>query len=61
MIQIDHIEYPKRVKKLSNAVLKYIIADCKLALNAYPTGIKTGYYADEIHYAAMELQNRKGK
>ena len=33
--------------------------DCKAAIATMPDGYKAGYYADEIHYAAMELKRRE--
>ena len=57
--QIDHKSYPRRLRKKSEAELRYIIKDAKAAIKAYPGGHKAGYYADEIHYAAMELAKRK--
>ena len=59
MIAINHTEYQKRIKSLPIAALQFIIVDCNSALKVNPTGAKAGYYADEIHYAAMELQERK--
>lgn len=56
--QINHTEYMKKVKSLDDASLRYIIKDCQEALNNFPNGNKAGYYADEIHYCAMELSRR---
>jgi hypothetical protein len=55
---INHIEYPKTLKTKSVDSLRYIIGDCKNAIEAMPNGHKAGYYADEIHYCAMELRSR---
>ena len=59
MIQINHSEYQKKVKSLSNDCLRYIIKDCKEAICAMPNNPKNGYYQDEIHYCVMELNKRK--
>ena len=72
--QIDHIEYPKRIRNLSSDQLRFIIQDCREALRliSWPSHctdvaaeavmqncIKSGYYADEINYCAMELNRRQ--
>lgn len=59
-VQIDHGEYPKYAESLSDEALRYTIKDAAEAMNANPEGEKAGYYADEIHYAAMELKAREG-
>jgi len=41
--------------------LKHIIKDCQEAIKANPANPKTSQYADEIHYACMELNNRGEK
>jgi hypothetical protein len=56
---MNHAEYMKKVKKLSEAQLRFIIKDCNEAMDAMPDGENVGYYQDEIHYAAMELNRRK--
>lgn len=55
---IDHTEYPKMLKKKSIAELKFIIKDAREAMEAMPNNPNYGYYADEVNYAAMELNNR---
>ena len=50
LIMIDHAEYPKTLKSKSESSLRYIISDCKNALQAYTENPKSGYYQDEIHY-----------
>ena len=57
--QIDHIEYPKRIRILSSDQLRFIIQDCREALAVMQNCIKSGYYADEINYCAMELNRRE--
>ena len=59
LIMIDHAEYPKTLKSKSESSLRYIISDCKNALQAYPENPKSGYYQDEIHYCALELAARR--
>ena len=56
--QINHAEYMKKVRTLDEASLRYIIKDCQDALNNFPNCEKSGYYADEISYCAMELSRR---
>ena len=48
----------KKVRTLDEASLRYIIKDCQDALNNFPNCEKSGYYADEISYCAMELSRR---
>ena len=57
--QIDHNAYPKKCRKMDDAGLRWTIKDCKEAIAAMPNGHKAGYYADEIHYCAMELTRRE--
>ena len=59
MIQINHTQYQIKVKSLSSESLRFIIKDCKEAINAMPNNPKNGYYQDEIHYCVMELNKRK--
>ena len=58
-IEIDHAAYERKVRKLSEASLRYIIKDAGEAIKANPDGPKAGYYADEINYCASELNRRK--
>tara|TARA_R100001463_G_scaffold2401_5_gene10162 strand:- start:2421 stop:2603 length:183 start_codon:yes stop_codon:yes gene_type:complete len=58
-MSMNHIEYPKTLKSKTEAQLKYIIWDCKFAMEAMPDNPKNGYYADEIAYCTMELNKRK--
>jgi hypothetical protein len=57
--QIDHTNYPKRLRSKSVAELRFIIRDARAAQTAMPDNPKNGYYADEISYAAMELRRRE--
>ena len=59
MTEINHTEYPKSLKGRSNDALRYTIADATAAMLAMPEGDKAGYYADEVHYCAMELKSRE--
>ena len=59
-IEINHSEYPKRLRSLPTESLYFIIKDAGEALRVNPGGDKAGYYSDEIHYAAMELKRREG-
>ena len=56
---MDHSEYPKSLKDKNEDSLRYIISDCKAALNAMPENPNAGYYADEICYCADELNRRR--
>ena len=57
--QIDHAEYPKSLVDRSISSLRYTIKDCQNAMAAMPDNPKCGYYADEIHYCAMEIKRRQ--
>ena len=57
--EINHVEYPKSLKTKSAEELRWIIKDCKEAMNAMPCNPKNGYYQDEINYCANELYFRK--
>lgn len=53
-----HSDYMKLCKKRDNAELRYVIEDCRAAIEAKPENPKCGQYMDEIHYCAMELKRR---
>lgn len=59
MKRMDHTEYQKRCKGMTEAALRYTIADAAAARDAMPDGENAGYYADEVSYAAMELASRR--
>lgn len=61
MIQINHAAYQKAMKGKSFAELQFIVRDCKEAIAANPDNPKCGYYADEVHYASMEMTRRQLK
>jgi hypothetical protein len=56
---MDHAAYPKSLRGKSDAALMFTIQDAKEAMAALPNGPNTGYYADEVAYAAMELAKRR--
>ena len=58
-IEIDHDAYQRKVRKLSDQSLRFIIKDARKAIEAMPEGPKANYYADEINYCASELHRRK--
>ena len=57
-IKINHIEYPKKLKKKTVAELLYILKDANEVVRANPEGEKSGYYQDEVNYVCMELNRR---
>jgi hypothetical protein len=57
---MNHGQYQKNLKTKSVESLRFILKDAKEALEANPANPNNGYYADEVHYAAAELQ-RRGK
>ena len=58
-MQIDHNEYPKKLKKKMFAELLFNRKDAAEALAANPDGQKASYYADEICYVSMEIKRRQ--
>lgn len=54
--QMNHAACQKAMKTRSDAELHYIIKDAGEARDC--GGENAGYYADEVHYAAMELARR---
>ena len=58
MKKINHIEYPKRLKKLSIETLLYIMRDAQEAIKANPKNPNCCYYADEICYCSDEMKRR---
>lgn len=55
---IDHAAYPKLCRSRSEAELRFVIADCRATLAAWPDQPNYGYYLDEINYCADELARR---
>jgi len=43
---------------MSPEALRFAIQDAQEAIQAMPDGHKADYYADEVHYCAMELARR---
>lgn len=56
---IDHRDYPRRCRQLSDAELLFTIADCRETIAAWPDTPNAGYYLDEINYCADELARRR--
>ena len=54
-----HSDYIESCKKRSDDSLRYIMQDCRNAIEAMPENPKCSQYMDEIHYCAMELRRRK--
>ena len=61
MKTMNHAEYQKGLKRKTEDQLRFIIKDAAEARDAFPMGENAGYYADEVHYAAMELKRRLEK
>lgn len=55
---MNHDETYKRLTKLDDETLRYIIADCRRAIEAMPSNPKAGDYADESLYCQMILGKR---
>ena len=56
---MNHTEYMKKVKRMSQAELKYTIKDCKEVLAVWPAHPNCSYYSDEICYCSTELHRRE--
>jgi hypothetical protein len=54
-----HSAYIKLCKTRSIESLRYVIDDCRAAIQALPDNIKSGQYQDEINYCLMELKRRE--
>lgn len=59
--QMDHAEYIKKTKRMTDSSLLFVRDDARAAFLAQPDGINAGYYADEYSYCAMELALRRIK
>lgn len=59
MKNMDHKAYPLALRSKSDEQLRFIIKDAQEAMAANPENPNNGYYADEVHYAAMELKRRR--
>ena len=53
-----HSEYMAMVKTMPTDSLRYVIQDCRNAIEALPENPKCEQYMDEIHYCATELRIR---
>ena len=56
---MDHWEYQRKAKAMTDDQLHFAILDARDALTANPNGINSDYYADEINYCSMELYRRR--
>lgn len=56
--EIDHVNYPKRLKGKTAVELKAVIDDCREVLELWPDHPSAGYYLDEINYCVNELNRR---
>jgi hypothetical protein len=56
---MNHTEYPKSLKKKTEAELRYIIAECKEVIRLQKDfNPNIGYYEDEVCYCVDELHRR---
>ena len=53
-----HKDYIAKTKTMSEQSLRFVIADCKEAINTNPETPKADQYADEILYCLRELYQR---
>jgi hypothetical protein len=56
---MNHTEYPKSLKSLSDEQLKFRMRDAHEAVMAYPEGENSEYYQDEVCYCSDELFERE--
>ena len=56
---MSHNLYMQACKAKTAGELRYTIKDAQSALDAMPDGVNAGFYADEVHYCAMELNRRR--
>lgn len=55
---MDHAKYQRQLKDKSVESLRFIIRDCREAIQANPENPNNGYYTDEIHYVYAEIKRR---
>ena len=55
---MNHNDFQKRLRRLPNEALHYIVRDCQEALDANPDTPKASDYLDQQHYCRMELAKR---
>ena len=53
-----HTNYIAKTKTMTEQSLRFVIADCKEAINKNPKTPKADQYADEILYCLRELHRR---
>tara|TARA_B100000427_G_C15026014_1_gene384686 strand:- start:186 stop:425 length:240 start_codon:yes stop_codon:yes gene_type:complete len=53
-----HTNYIAKTKTMTEQSLRFVIADCKEAINTNPETPKADQYADEILYCLRELHRR---
>jgi len=58
MKSMNHAAYQKSLRTKTVDSLRFIAKDAHAAMLAHPHGENAGYYADEVHYATMELRRR---
>jgi len=58
---MDHSAYMKKVKRMTEEELLWVIKDCQEVLKAWADHPNCGYYSDEICYCSTELNQRKVK
>lgn len=58
---MNHAVYQAGLKTRSREELDYIIKDAGEAIRVNPESVNVSYYADEIHYCAMEIHRRRTK
>jgi|TARA_R110000744_G_scaffold219843_1_gene338580 hypothetical protein len=56
-----HSQYLELLKSKSVDSLKYVIDDCRKAIEANPENKNNSKYSDEIHYCHAELKSRQAK
>jgi len=57
--QIDHAATQRKLRGYDLESLWFVVQDTQEAMDANPTGHKAGFYADEQHYAHMEISRRR--
>ena len=58
--QMNHSEYMRKTRKMSESSLRHVMEDARQAAEAGKGwNPNVGYYLDEVHYCAMELKRRK--
>ncbi len=60
MKAMNHAEYPRELRRKTEAELRFTVKDAKEAAEVNPTGENVGYYLDEVCYASAELRRRFG-